>query len=62
MLEKIKEMVADSLGVDACEITEATSSKRTSAQIPSTCLSLSWRLRKSTVWRSQQRIWRRSPQ
>lgn len=27
MLEKIKEMVADSLGVDACEITEETSFK-----------------------------------
>lgn len=39
MLEKIKEMIAEQLNVDAAEITEATSFKDTWELIPWTCLS-----------------------
>ncbi len=39
MLEKIKEMIAEQLNVDAAEITGLLLSKMTWELIPSTCLS-----------------------
>ena len=56
MLEKVKEIVADSLGADVSTLTAESSLRKIWEQIPLTYLRWLWLLRKNLEERFRQRI------
>ena len=58
MLEKIKEITADSLGADVNTLTAETSFKEDLGADSLDLFEMVWHWKKSLRWRFQQRIWR----